>query len=239
MYDDGKVLVVAGGPTGKPPTNTAEIIDLNAPSSSWQYTGSMANPRRHANATLMPDGKVLVTGGSSSAAHNDGAGAVLAAELWDPATGGWTTMASMQVMRIYHSTAMLLPDGRVITAGQTAGTNGAKNNYNAQIYSPPYLFKGSRPTITSAPTGIKYGQTFSVSTPDAANIRKVRLIRLSSVTHSFNFNQRIETLGFTQAAGGLNVTVPSNRNLLPPGHYMLFILNGAGVPSVASILQVG
>jgi hypothetical protein len=182
---------------------------------------------------------VLVTGGSGSAAFNDGAGAVLAAELWDPATEAWTTMASMRVKRVYHSTAILLPDGRVLSAGGTAGTNGVVNNRDAEIYSPPYLFKGPRPTITAAPTSVGYGQTFAVQTPDATGIAKVRLVRLSSVTHSFNMNQRIETLAFTRATGGLDVTVPSNRNLLPPGHYMLFILDGAGVPSVATIVRVG
>ena len=135
---------------------------------------------------------------------------------------------------------MLLPDGRVITAGQTAGTNGAKNNYNAQIYSPPYLFKGPRPTITSTPTSVSHGQTFSVSTPDAANIDKVRLVRLSSVTHSYNMNQRIETLSFAKASDlSLSVTLPGNPNLVPPGYYLLFILNGLGVPSVATIVRVG
>jgi hypothetical protein len=191
------------------------------------------------NATVLPDGKVLVTGGSS-APGNDAAGAILAAEMWDPATGSWTTMASMQVPRLYHSTAVLLPDGRVLSAGggRPPAKDGGTNNLNAEIYSPPYLFNGPRPTIGSAPATIGYGQTFAVQTPDAASIAKVRLIRLSSVTHSTNMNQRIETLSFTQASDGLNVTVPSNRNLLPPGHYMLFILNGAGVPSIATIVQV-
>ena len=112
MYDDGKVLVVGGGK----PTNSAETIDLNAASPAWRYTGAMAHARRNVNATVLPDGEVLVTGGSSSPA-NDAAGAVLAAEMWDPATGAWTTMASMRVPRVYHSTAILLPDGRVLSAG--------------------------------------------------------------------------------------------------------------------------
>ena len=239
MYADGKVLTVGGGKYNVVPTKTAEVLDLDAPAPAWRYTAPMAYARKHANATVLPDGKVLVTGGSGSAAFNDGAGAVLAAETWDPATGAWTTMASMRVKRVYHSTAILLPDGRVLSAGGTAGTHGVVNNRNAEIYSPPYLFNGPRPTITSAPASVGYGQTFAVQTPDAAGIAKVTLVRLSSVTHSFNMNQRIEALGFNRATGGLDVTVPSNPNRLPPGHYMLFILNGAGVPSVATILQVG
>jgi hypothetical protein len=102
------------------------------------------------------------------------------------------------------------------------------------------MFKGARPTITSAPTtSVGYNQTFFVGTPEANGITKVTLIRLSSATHSVNMNQRINNLSFSQGSGGLNVTTPLNNNLCPPGHYMLFILNGNGVPSVAKIIQVG
>jgi hypothetical protein len=239
MYGDGKVLVTAGGSRGTVPTRTAEIIDLNAASPAWQYTSPMVNPRRHANATLLPDGKVLVTGGSKSTENNNVAGAILPAEMWDPATGKWATMASLTIPRIYHSTAILLPDARVLTAGGDRPTGATyPSQQNAQIYSPPYLFKGPRPTITVAPATIGHGQTFSVQTPDAAGIAAVRLMRLSSVTHSYNMNQRIATLSFAKTAGALNVTVPTNKNLLPAGDYMLFILNAAGVPSISKILKV-
>jgi hypothetical protein len=152
--------------------------------------------------------------------------------MWDPATGKWTTMDSITVYRGYHSTALLLPDGRVLSAG------GEQTGASAEIYSPPYLFKGARPTITSGPSSVKYGQVFLVSTPDAANISQVTWIRLSSVTHSFNQNQRLNHLQFAQASGGLNITAPANANLAPPGHYMLFLVNSNGVPSVASIIQI-
>src|SRR5205823_4531856 len=103
MYDDGKLLMIGGG---NPPTATAEIIDLNASPPIWQWTNSMKFARRQMNATILPDGKVLVTGGTSSSGFNDATLAVLAAELWDPASGQWTTLASMQVSRVYHSTAL-------------------------------------------------------------------------------------------------------------------------------------
>jgi len=228
MYDDGKVLVVGGA---DPPTPTAEVIDLNAASPAWSDAARMANPRRQLNATLLPDGKVLATGGSSAAGFSEPSGAVHAAEMWDPATDSWTTLASSTRFRGYHSIALLLPDGRVLSAG-------GDNEPNAEIFSPPYLFKGSRPTVTSAPASVSYGQTFSVATPDAASVAKVTWVRLSSVTHAFNMNQRINVLSFSQAAGGLNVTAPANGNASPPGHYMLFVLNGNGVPSVAKIVQL-
>jgi hypothetical protein len=237
MYDAGKLLIVGGS---DPPTATAEIIDLNAPTPAWQFTGAMQFARRQMNATLLPDGKVLATGGTSSGGFSDARSPVLAAEMWDPVTGQWSTMASMQVPRLYHSTALLLPDGRVLSAGggRPASYSAGVDNWNVEIYSPPYLFKGARPIITSAPSRLSYGVAFSVQTPDAANITDVTLVRLSSVTHSFNMNQRFNRLSFTRAAGMLSITAPSGPNTTPPGHYMMFILNGNGVPSIAKIVQI-
>jgi hypothetical protein len=233
MYDNGKIMVVGGGP----PTATAEIINLNDPVPSWRYTGSMANARRNMNATLLPDGTVLVTGGTSGADFDDNTHPVFPAELWNPATGAWSTMASLSVYRGYHSVAILLPDGRVLSGGgECTGTNCSKAT--AEIFSPPYLSNGPRPTITSAPANIGGGQTFFVGTPDAANITQVTWIRLGAVTHTFNQEQRFSLLSFRQATGGLNVTAPPSANLAPPGFYMLFLLNGSRVPSVASIIQV-
>src|SRR5438034_11006718 len=141
-------------------------------------------------------------------------------------------MASLTKKRTYHSTALLLPDGRVLSAGGEVGGT------SAEIYSPPYLFHGSRPTIASAPTSVAYGESFFVGTPNATNISNVTLIALSSVTHGFNMGQRISRPLFSQATGGLNVTAPSNPNTTPPGYYMLFILNSNGIPSIAKIAQI-
>jgi len=241
MYDDGKVVVMGGGET---PTNTAEIIDLNAPTPSWQNVAPMAYARIQMNSTLLPDGKVLVTGGSSSNGFNDATLAVLAAEMWDPATKSFSTMASMHVPRMYHSTTVLLPDGTGLSAGGgRPPATGTTDQPNGEIYSPPYLFQANgspavRPLITSgSTTNVTYGQQFSVATPDAAAITSVNWIRLSSTTHSFNENQRINHLGFTQTANALSVTAPSSATLCPPGHYMLFILKN-GVPSIAKIMQI-
>ena len=233
MYRPGKILYAGGGRT----TNTAEIIDLNVAAPTWQWTGSMAYARRHLNATILPTGEVLVTGGTSGTAFTDESKAVHAAELWDPATGRWTTLASNKEIRVYHSTTLLLRDGRVLHTG-SGDAAGNANHYNAEIFSPPYLFKGSRPTITSYSSTVGYGQTFLVGTADPLAISRVTLVRLGSVTHAFDSNQRFNELAFTRTTGGLNVTAPSNRNHAPPGHYMLFILNAKNVPSTAKVIRI-
>src|SRR5439155_5174037 len=198
------------------------------------YTASMAGQRKLHNITLLPDGKVLVTGGSRGTENPNATSPdpAYAAEMWDPATGTWSTMASLSVLRAYHATALLLPDGRVLSAG------GQVVRPSAEVYSPPYLFKGTRPSITSAPTSISYGQSFFVGTPDAGTISSVSMIALSSVTHGFNMGQRICRPSFSLGPNGVNVAAPSNRNTTPPGYYMLFILNGNGVPSVAKIMRI-
>ena len=237
MYAPGKVLVMGGGGrdvNGDPPTNTAEVIDLNQPSPTWRFVPPMAFGRRHLNATLLPDGNVLVTGGTSSKG-NDATGAVHAAELWNPTDETWTTLdaINLRIPRIYHSSALLLPDARVLSMGGDTPAPGEIQK-TSEIYSPPYLFKGTRPTITSAPTSVAYGETFFVQTPDAAEISKVTMLRLSSVTHSFNMSQYISTLSFSQAPGGLNLVAPSKATAVAPptvapaGYYLLFILNGSG-----------
>jgi hypothetical protein len=251
MYDVGKVAIFGGGGGREPdqhdpdpphPENTAEVINLNDASPTWRKTlGDMGSRRRQMNATLLADGKVLITGGTSSRGFSNSSGALLTTELWDPASETFTPMASVQKARLYHSTALLLPDGRVVSAG--SGRPGTEQK-NAEIFSPPYLFTTGgalavRPTIDSQLSrSVRHGQTFFVTTPDAANITSVTLVGLSSGTHSRNMNQRFNRLTFTQGAGGLNVTMPADANACPPGFYMLFIINSSGVPSVARIIGV-
>lgn len=240
MYDPGKVLVLGGA---DPPTKTAEVINLLAATPQWRAVAPMAYARRQQNATLLPDGTVLVTGGTSSPGFNSSAGAVFAAELWNPATEAWSTLASMQVRRLYHSTAILLPDGRVLSSGGgrpwADGEPYGTEHRDAEIFSPPYLFKGARPTIEWAPTQVAYGETFFVGTPQMSQISKVTWVRLSSATHALNMNQRFNSLPFTTTTGGLNVTAPARAADCPPGDYMMFILNGSGVPSVSRIVRIG
>jgi galactose oxidase len=238
MYQPGKVLIVGGSdPPDGAPTNTAEIIDLNQPAPSWQYTAPLRYARRHLNATLLPDGNVLVTGGTGSPGFSDPAGSVHAAELWNPETGAWSVLASNVTNRVYHSTTLLLPDGRVLHAGSGDGP-GLPRELNAEIFSPPYLFEGPRPALDQAPGEAGYNQSFSVSTPDAAMVVRATLVRLGSVTHAFDQSQRFVELSFHRVVGGLLLQSPATPALAPPGPYLLTLLNDAGVPSVSSVILI-
>ena len=222
-----QVMIVGGRAGGQAlATNTAEIIDLSAATPAWTYTGSMLYRRMNANAVILPDGTVLITGGG----QNDSVPSH-PAELFDLATGTWTVVAMMKSFRLYHSTAVLLPDGRVMSSG---------SNFNptAEFYSPGYLFRGARPVIDAAPESVRYGASFNVDTADAANIANVVLIRPSAVTHSVNMTQRYVSLDFTAGTNVLDVTAPSNANVAPPGYYMLFILDTDDVPSEAMFIQL-
>ena len=246
MYGIGKILVAGGGGS----TSSARVIDLNGATPTSTATAQMETGRRQHNLTVLADGTVLATGGNSSGVGlvdlNNG---VYTAELWNPANGGtWRTLDSMQVTRQYHSTALLLPDGRVLSAGGGICGDCDTDGYlakNAEVFSPPYLYRqdGSgqlapRPQITSAPGTVGYNAPFSVATPDAGSIAKVALVRLGAVTHSVNMEQRYVPLSFTAGGGSITATAPLNANVAPPGFYMLFVIGTNGVPSVAEMVQV-
>ena len=232
MYEPGKIFNAAGTGSSTGRSDTAEIIDLNAATPVWTPVARMPmGGRRDVTGTILADGQVLVTGGQKEIPYTKITPSYQT-ELWNPATLNWTVLAPEPAFRAYHSIAILLPDARVLSAGGVAG--GAYGD----IFSPPYLFKGPRPTITSAPTTTGYNSAFFVGTPDAASVAKVTFIRLASVTHGFNESQRFSRLNFSVTAGGINVIAPSGPTLAPPGHYMLFILNANGVPSVSKIIRL-
>ncbi|WP_156955345.1 IPT/TIG domain-containing protein [Polaromonas glacialis] len=230
MYEPGKILTVGGG---DPPTNTAEVIDLNTPNPTWRAVGSMSAARRSLNAVMLPDGKVLAVGGTRGPGFNNASAGmpVLTAELWNPATESWSVMAAGSVPRLYHSTALLLPDARVLSAGGNGYTQ-------TEIFSPPYLFAGARPSISSAPATAAKGQSIFVGTPDAASITEVSWVALPSVTHTNNMHQGFfRSTSVTQAGGGINIVAP-NDPTVPAGFYMLFLLRN-GVPSTSRMIQLG
>jgi hypothetical protein len=239
MFQPGKFMKAGSASApGNPGSSvaTAFVLDLTQVNPAWRPTASMANPRSFHNLTMLPDGSVLSTGGGTDKAGTNTNNAVFAAELWSPSNETWSTMASMVTPRLYHSTAQLLPDGRVLVAGGGAQP-GVADQPTAEIFSPPYLSKGSRPTITAVPSTLSYGSNFTVTTPSAATISSVSLISLGAVTHSFNQNQRFLNLNFQASAGSLTLSAPADSNLAPPGYYMLFLVNNNGVPSVGSFVN--
>ena len=218
-------------------TNTAFTLDMSQPSPMWQPASPMAFRRSFVNLTSLPDGMVLATGGGTDRSGFVDANAVLPAEQWNPSTGKWTTLASLTAPRLYHSGAVLLPDGRVFVSGG-GGDPGVSDQKSYQIYSPPYLFKGARPSIAAVSSTVHYGSSTFVQTADAADITRVSLIRTGSVTHSFDQNARALSLTFTLGTGGIDVQLPVDGNTAPPGYYLLFIVNSQGVPSLGSFVRL-
>lgn len=239
MYKPGKILYSGGSNSysGSQSQPITYVVDMNQQTPSFRQVASMAYPRYQHNLTILPDGSVLAVGGSDILDQQSQTG-VRPAEIWDPTTETWTTVASMQDLRMYHSTALLLPDGRVLSAGG-GRLNSATNYLTAQIYSPPYLFKGTRPTISSAPQSADYNTDITVQSPQAQDITKVTFIPLASVTHTVDFNQRYLELNFTKNGTNLIVKTPGSGNLAPPGYYMLFAVNSQGIPSEAAITRLG
>jgi Galactose oxidase-like, Early set domain/Bacterial Ig domain len=231
-------VIIMGG--GNPATATTEIIDMSAATPKWQFGPPMSQPRIEMNATILPNGKVLALGGST----NDEvvSTASLNADLFDPVTNTFSSAGANAFPRLYHSASLLLPDATVLLTGG----NPARGKYepHTEIYSPAYLFNANgtpalRPTIAGvAPGTLTYGGTFQLQTPDAANISSVVLVRPGAPTHAFDMEQRLVGLSYTVGAGVLNVSAPPNGNIAPPGYYMLFVVNAAGVPSVASFVLV-
>jgi Domain of unknown function (DUF1929)/Legume lectin domain/PKD domain/Glyoxal oxidase N-terminus/Quinohemoprotein amine dehydrogenase, alpha subunit domain III len=237
-----KVMIFGGG---NPATATTEVIDLSVPAPAWTYGPPMSAPRIEMNATILPSGRVLTVGGSLN--DEDTSTASLNADLYDPVANSMSSAGANAVPRLYHSVALLLPDATV----WVAGGNPTRGTYepSVEIYSPAYLFNpdgtlATRPAITTAPSVIGYSPnpgspiTFQVQTPDAANIASVVLVKDGAVTHAFNMDQRLVGLSFAAGSGALTVTAPPNGNIAPPGYYMLFLVNNAGVPSVAKFVQV-
>ena len=236
---DPRVFIMGGG---NPSTQSTEVIDLSASTPAWTYGPNMSQPRIEMNAVILPSGEVLALGGSYN--DEDTTTASLNADLFDANAGGVGSAGANAYARLYHSVALLLPDATVWLAGGNP-QRGAYEQH-MEIYQPPYLFTSgnngtalaARPSISSAPASISYGNAFTVQTPNAASINSVVLVRNGAVTHAFDMDQRVVGLAFTAGVGTLTVTGPPNGNIAPPGYYMLFLLDNTSVPSIASFVQV-
>lgn len=247
MYDIGRVIA-SGGWHSQRETVRLDFRDPSSPPTSVAIENMDFGRRQH-NLTALPDGSILSTGGlSSGASLVDLDASVFRAELMDPETGEWSALSDASRPRQYHSIALLLPDGRVLTGG--GGICGDCYNVgylekNMEIFTPPYLYDSDgsgnlapRPEISNAPAAVDFDEVFEVGTPNAEQIEQAVMMRVSSVTHSVDFEQRRVPLEFSVTTNGLSIKAPRNANIAPPGYYMLFLIDENGVPSVAEMIRV-
>ena len=226
-------IMVMGG--GSPSINAVHIIDTDAANPTYVPAPSMLRRRVHVNAVILPDRTVVATGGSYLA--EDAATASLEAEIYDPASNTWTTGARARVPRLYHSTALLMPDGRVLTAGSNPSRR--NDELRLEVYHPPYLFRGPRPCIEHVAAQIRLNESFTIHSPQASHIKWISLVRPMATTHSYDSDQRLVDVPFRRRGPcKLYARMPANPNLVPPGYYMLFIVDKKGVPSVARWVRV-
>jgi PKD repeat protein len=234
---------------GSPATSSTEIIDLSAATPSWKPGPSMSTGRIQMNAVILPNGKVLAEGGSVNNESPDTPGK--RADVYDPVSNTMSSGGTAAYSRLYHSTALLLPDATVMSMGSNPSSRGSYEPA-IEIYTPPYLFDANdnlittdRPTITMVTPGVLgYGASFTVNYTSTSPISSAVLMRPGSSTHAFDMEQRL--IGLCGASpqpacigsGQLNLTTPPNGNIAPPGYYMLFLLDSAGVPSVAQFIQL-
>ncbi|MEM7282442.1 MAG: LamG-like jellyroll fold domain-containing protein, partial [Pseudomonadota bacterium] len=246
LYDEDKLLIAGGATSGSngASTNLAAVIDIsNASAPQVTSVAPMNFARRFSSGIILPNGEVLVVGGNTSGIKFSDDGTVLAAEIWNPTTQTWKEVADMDIPRNYHSIALLLNDGRVLSGGGGLCGGCAANHQDGQVYSPPYLFNAdgslaSRPSISFAPATVDNGEVYNV-TVSGGPITKFSLLRLGATTHGVNSDQRYISVPFASAGGNdYNITMHANPNVLMGGHYQLFALNAQGVPSEAAIIQV-
>lgn len=262
--DDGYTarVMTFGGSLGRSVAATplTEITTLaNDGTTIHTMADTLAHPRWMANGVLLPDGTVLAVGGGlydNVYAHGQPVPAVLTAEKYDPAEDAWTQMAAMTVPRIYHSSALLLPDGRVLAGGHVplpVPWAAFRDNFDAEaqvvetrfeIYEPPYLHWGvAQPTITSAPESVAFGETFTITTPDAASVVDAMLVRNGATTHVWDSNERAIVLDVeARGDGTLTFVAPPDGDVATPGPWMLFLRVQADeglVPGIAKTVMVG
>jgi hypothetical protein len=232
---DQKVMIIGGGNgfNGQA-TTRVNIVDLKANIPTYKAAPPLKYARMHHNAVILPDRTVFVcNGGAVGEDMNQG---TRTAEIYNPSTNTWTVAATASVTRLYHALALLLPDGRVATAG--GNPDRGVEERRLEIYSPPYMSK-PRPVISSAPSTVPSNGTFTIGTSQATNIKWVSLIKPMATTHGLDTEQRLVNVTINSWTNtSLSVTVTTNRNIAPRGWYMLFITDQSGVPSVAKWIKL-
>ena len=245
MFDVGKILTAGGSFTFEENTaasNRSHVIDINGNSPNVSETSNLNFARNYHSSVVLPNGEVMVIGGIPISDVFSDDNSVLVPEIWNPNSGQWTQVATMAVPRNYHSVSILMLDGRVFTSGGGLCGSCNTNHPDAEIYSPAYLFNqngslATRPVINSAPSTANWNSSITVSAN--STISNFSLVRMSATTHSTNNDLRRIPLQKTNLGNNQYNLAISNRNILPPGSYMLFAMNNNGTPSVAKIIKIG
>lgn len=242
---DEKFMVIGGGGVGESDKSSGKsrLVDLKDADPEFKDGASLDEGTRYPSASLLPDDSLLVTGGSNDYRGRGGSD-VLQARLYDATSDTYKRVADPAVGRNYHSGSVLLPDGRVMIFGSDslysdkADTRPGVFEQRIEIYTPPYLYRDSRPELTAGPKKIERGDTAVFTTHQAASIKSAKLMRPSAVTHVTDTDQRSVALDLKQTDGGISVTVPENRALVPSGWYMLFVTDDKGTPSEGMWVEV-
>jgi len=233
-----QIVTIAGGENGQTTLSNNEWLDTNNLGAGWRPYPQWLQTRHNANTVILPDGTLFTVGGNQDPTTYGTP--LFESELYsksanDP-TGQWVQMAPNAIQAAYHSSAILLPDATVLLS-QDDMSPGAASSHQAQVFSPPYLFKGTQPQIKKAPPSASRGQTISVSV-NTPNISGVALVAPGAVTHANDMHQRYIKLKPMGSGRNIQVAIPASANLVPPRYYMLFVIDGNGIPSRAQFIRI-
>ena len=235
-----QLIMMAGGEANNVVIANNEWLDGMNPLAGWRVFPQWLQKRHNSNTVILPDGTLLTVGGNGGLFGYENA--LLEAELYSTAatdtTGTWQTVAPHSIQAAYHSSAVLLPDATVLLSQDDMDSSAAAQfQHKAQVYSPPYMFKGVQPQIVSAPINLTYGQPFVIGT-DRDGMTAATLVAPAATTHGNDMHQRVIKLAVQTRLNGLNATVPTSNALVPPGYYMLFVMDSAGIPSISKFVHI-
>lgn len=231
--EKGKILTVGGSPTSSDPaTRTCQVLDFNAGNPSIRTVGSLAYGRKYLAPVILPDGKVVVFGGAAQGNSNPR----YVPEMFNPSTQTWTSLPAASVPRVYHQVSLLLPDGRVWTAGSTPSRS--RWELRTEFFRPAY-YSATRPSISGTPSVGSYGGSITIPASNTSSISRASLVKCPDTTHHYDSNMRLLWLGVTsRTSSNVTVQAPLSANLAPPGYYYIHVINSSDIPSVARIVRI-
>ena len=233
ITEKGKILIVGGSPTASDPaTRTCQVLDFNTGNPNIRTVGSLTYGRKYLAPVILPDGKVVVFGGVAQGNSNP----QYVPEMFNPSTESWTTLSAASIPRVYHQVALLLPDGRIWTAGGTPTRTSWE--LRTEFFRPGY-YSAARPSISGTLTVGAYGGSIIIPTSSPSSIARATLVKCPDTTHHYDSNMRYIALSVkSSASSSVTVQAPLNANLAPPGYYYIHIVNKSNIPSAAKIIRI-